>query len=448
TDLKLFGQTSDESTDEVLIKREDNTRHETQDNREKTSAEEVVDSEDNESNDGIDCHINNDLNDETDVGSDAEDKYQKTQDLINNSIEFNDELNRESIDSQIIDDLNTKLDNKSTTVSDAEVMPKTIESVYKDKDVLKLPQMSHLKECPQTHSPNELIEEINNGSVDSQRMCELNTKSNRKRKQKSAKNEDNNSETEEYGSGLMKGWLGNGQKDRTGRLRRHAFSHLNEKEKKSMVYKKISRGRYACLMDACNETFKEIRYLRGHQMLHLNEPFKCPQTDCPFVTINKLTLYLHVKTHPKPYACDECGARFKITNRLTEHKQKKHTTATYRCDWPACGRSYAFQYLLKHHMNTHTAAVNHPCEWPGCGHTYTNINSLRIHVHRVHKGMADYRCHWPECDYKTTNRIRLNNHIHRQHEGLDDYQCSHTGCDYKTKKCGEMDNHMKIHTKS
>ncbi|CAG2101630.1 unnamed protein product [Medioppia subpectinata] len=660
TDLKLFGQTSDEFINEELIQREDNTRHETQDNREKTSAEEVVDSEDNESNDGIDCHIN----DETNVGSDAEDNHLVNNDnttdetqtksetylkpevieILNYTLmvsedndsqseeyrrDLKDDMNNELNDSQNGSELNTKSnakrkhksikckDNGSETeeygsgLSDNEMDDKSgdecvgekgvdkgpdgkyacdykdckmsfnwpsaqrshafshlnaktkksmiyknrsdgryeclmnaCNAVYKRIDSLRSHQMSHLnepfaeyygsdlsddkmddqwigwkptrkgpdnefvcdyKDCEksykkaeslrnhafshlsaklkkslafktrsdgiyvclwgeciktcktidqirghlmshledplkwsQTCCRNVLADVLNDESIDSQRVNELNTETNGKQKHGLAESEDNNSKPEECSIGLSDNemdykscdeWMGEKRlkKCRNGkyvcdyrgcglsfnypqRIREHKFKHLNAKIQKSMAFKKRSDGRYVCLMGACNETYKELRRLRGHQMSHLNEPLKCPQTDCPFVAITRVALQKHVKTHPKPYACDTCGLKCKEKFILTQHKRIHNDASKLRCDWPECNRLFVYKHQLRYHMNTHTANVSHPCEWPGCGHTYTNIRSLVMHVKRMHKGMADYQCHWPGCDYKTTNGIRLKNH--------------------------------------
>ncbi|CAG2110717.1 unnamed protein product, partial [Medioppia subpectinata] len=173
---------------------------------------------------------------------------------------------------------------------------------------------------------------------------------------------------------------------------------------------------YQCSHPGCDYESK-----RGHQILHFKERLKCPQTGCPYTAVTRAALFQHRKTHPKPYACDSCGLKCRSNTLLRTHKRRHNDALKFRCEWPECGRLFAMKSVLRDHMNTHTATVKHTCQWPGCGHTYTNINSLQMHVHRVHKG---------------------------QHEGLDDYQCSHTGCDYKTSKCGQMDAHMKTHTKS
>ncbi|CAG2101833.1 unnamed protein product [Medioppia subpectinata] len=372
-------------------------------------------------------------------------------------------------------------------------------AVFNAKQALRTHQMSHLKDslkCPQTDRPfaahtraafqrhakthimrekcppidcpNDANEEFNDESIDSQ----IKTKTNDKRKHKSAESEDNDSKTAEYGSGLSDNEMDNTfgvewivgnplRKSLNGKyvcdyrgcglqfitpstLMGHQFKHLNAKAKKSLVFKKRSDGRFVCLIDECNAVFTGRRHFRGHQILHFKERLKCPQTDCPYTAVSRSALVQHRKTHPKPYACDTCGLKCRSNTLLRKHKRRHNDTLKFRCEWPECGRLFVNRSLLREHMNTHTAAVHHPCEWPGCGQSYTNKGSLSMHVSRVHKGLAEYRCHWPECDYQSTNRIRLNNHIHRQHEGLDDYQCSHTGCDYKTSKCAQ--SQYKKHT--
>ncbi|CAG2113189.1 unnamed protein product, partial [Medioppia subpectinata] len=263
-------------------------------------------------------------------------------------------------------------------------------AVYKANRDLRGHQMSHLKtplKCPPIDCPNE-----------------LNTKTNGKRKQESKIN----GEPEECGSGLSDNemddksgdeWMGEKQLRRaTNRkylcdyrgcglsftgpsfLRTHAFSHLNANEKKSMKFTKRSDGRYVCLMGACNEVFKDIRNLRGHQMSHLKEPLKCP--DCAFHGLTQAAFNKHLRTHPNAYVCDTCGARYSRKKTFDDHKRIHSKSDQFKCDWPECGRSFIWECQLRDHMNTHTAAVNHPCEWPGCERTYTNITSLKLHVNR------------------------------------------------------------------
>ncbi|CAG2101834.1 unnamed protein product [Medioppia subpectinata] len=258
---------------------------------------------------------------------------------------------------------------------------------YKAIDEIKGHVMSHLEDplkWSQTCCRNELAEELNE-SIDSQRVSELNTKTNDNRKYKSAESDDNDSETEEYGSGLSDNemddksgdeWMGEKRlrKRRNGKyvcdyrgcglqfkkpsqLRRHSFTHLTAKAKKSFIFKRRSDGQFVCLMGACNAVFKRIDSLRGHQMSHLREPLKCPQTDCPFVAITRVALQKHVIIHPKPYACDTCGLKFRSNGYLTQHKRRHNDALKYRCDWPECGRLFSEKCLLRDHVNTHTKCI-------------------------------------------------------------------------------------------
>ncbi|CAG2112435.1 unnamed protein product, partial [Medioppia subpectinata] len=198
-------------------------------------------------------------------------------------------------------------------------------------------------------------------------------------------------------------------------LKSHQISHSNERQ-------------FKCSINGCDKTFKTETSFNKHQLRTHSDFFadipwiECSHTGCQYRSKIKPDITVHMKTHSKPYRCDECGKSFGSTDCLKRHKRTHDKSSQIPCEWPECERRFTNNNVMKAHMNSHTCETTYRCQWPGCDNTYNHRNGLETHVRRVHNGLLDLKCHWPECEYSTTNPIRLHNHIDRQHKGLQDYR--------------------------
>jgi KRAB domain-containing zinc finger protein len=148
-----------------------------------------------------------------------------------------------------------------------------------------------------------------------------------------------------------------------------------------------------CAYCAQGFTSTELRNL--HEVRnHGEKTIPCDQCSSLFVT--NYLLNLHKKrVHEKAVCrvCNQCGASFTTSTAYNTHMNRHKGITPYVCSVPECGKGCFSKQLLKHHMRSHTK----PYECDECGKRMANNWLLQEHLAR-HRGDRPFKCRHPGCE--------------------------------------------------
>ncbi|XP_029344405.1 zinc finger protein 391-like isoform X2 [Acyrthosiphon pisum] len=161
-------------------------------------------------------------------------------------------------------------------------------------------------------------------------------------------------------------------------------------------------------------------------------PLQCDV--CIKTFIREYDLYLHKRTHTKPYFFNVWGQSFLNTRNLIRHKRTHTGKKSYVCY--VCDRSFSNTGNLTRHKRTHTGEKPYACNV--CDQSFSQKGNLVIHI-RTHTGEKPYVCN--VCDLSFSQKGNLV--IHKiTHTGEQPYSCNVCGNSFSRKE------HLVRHTRT
>ncbi|XP_039498818.1 zinc finger protein 100 [Drosophila santomea] len=170
---------------------------------------------------------------------------------------------------------------------------------------------------------------------------------------------------------------------------------------------------YKCNEEACNQTFRTERDLRGHRWKHTGifcdicgkpftqsgnmmrhrqrhsgiKPHKCPECDATFYTQKELSSHSICHTGRMPCICEVCGRPCRDRGVLTAHMRRHTGERPAKCD--VCGKAFYSFHDLNVHAVSHTNLRPFVCDV--CGSTFQRKKALRVHK-LLHSEQRKYAC--------------------------------------------------------
>ncbi|XP_054156318.1 zinc finger protein GLI2-like [Oppia nitens] len=131
-------------------------------------------------------------------------------------------------------------------------------------------------------------------------------------------------------------------------------------EKKKLILDKNS-GKYKCHYEGCDKTFWGRGSLRYHKRLHherdTTKTLNCQYTDCQFQCLQEYQMKIHLNckhSDVKTIVCSNSGCykTFKTLRSLRIHSLI-HTKTVHKCDVDGCQRNFRYKTNLTKHMAEH-----------------------------------------------------------------------------------------------
>jgi len=187
----------------------------------------------------------------------------------------------------------------------------------------------------------------------------------------------------------------------------------------------------------CKEVFQHNRNL----VSHMREMHKKPEKTACDICHKEFKTYLlkkHVEiVHTKEISsCDECGKVFNCRKYLTDHKRSVHREAEMlSCEY--CSKQFK-DFMLKAHIRNVHSQENSSCD--DCGKVYPSVKGLRDHQRTVHRNL-DLFCDLCGKNFKCKSYLAI--HVRRYHNAVyEDQSCDQCDKVFKTK------NDLYLHNKS
>lgn len=181
--------------------------------------------------------------------------------------------------------------------------------------------------------------------------------------------------------------------------------------------------RYSC--DYCGMNYKEKRYIENHVLTHTSKiPSRLFQSG--------------------PQTCDKCGKVLASRGTLRSHMKIFHDEKSVEnamCN--ICGKIYKFMYQLRQHLRSHEKPFK--CDEPGCDKVYSKRFELKEHKNNQHLGIKRFFCPFENCGKGFYTRQKLLKHTKIIHEKYRK-NCPVFGCKFMVGVASYMRAHLKKHT--
>ncbi|XP_073818181.1 suppressor of Hairy wing [Musca autumnalis] len=153
-------------------------------------------------------------------------------------------------------------------------------------------------------------------------------------------------------------------------LRSHLKQHLGTQTTK--------KSEYMCPI--CKKCFYSLSTLNIHNRTHTGErPFDCDLCEKKFPSLVALKKHRRYHTGEKPYTCSVCKQSFAVKEVLNRHMKRHTGERPHVCS--ECGRSFIQGTQLKTHLRTHIR----PYECDQCPEKFKTEKQLEKHVKEHNK---------------------------------------------------------------
>ena len=138
---------------------------------------------------------------------------------------------------------------------------------------------------------------------------------------------------------------------------------------------------------------------------------------CPFSTVHKSSLQLHVQNvhhRVKSFKCDHCDYSSGDKNNLRRHLMQHGGDGAKTLTCAHCPFKTAYKHSLQLHCkNIHYKVKSFRCEL--CSYASGDKNNLRRHALQ-HGGEEAKKMACPHCSFKTAYNSSLRGHVRRMHD--------------------------------
>lgn len=170
-----------------------------------------------------------------------------------------------------------------------------------------------------------------------------------------------------------------------------------------------------CQNKACKETFLNREALQHHmQNKHHVLPYMCFQRRCKasFTTQHELNEHLgQVHSNQSSFQCALCLKVFKDHSCLAHHSNQYHLEGVIACAFPRCNWTGSVRSeAMKHFRQSH---IQFTCDYPNCGKSFAYKHVYSLHV-KCHSDLRPYQCslcHYASNNYSSVIRHTRNVHL-------------------------------------
>jgi uncharacterized Zn-finger protein len=180
------------------------------------------------------------------------------------------------------------------------------------------------------------------------------------------------------------------------------------------------------------------------------DKFLCDWPDCGKRFAYKSDFADHLRGHngDRPFVCDfeGCEAAFRRSSTLKVHRRTHTSERPFRCDFGGCGAAFAQFGSLTSHKRTHSGERPFVCAFEGCKAAFAQSNSLTTHK-RTHSGERPFICKFEGCQAAFAQSSGLTTH-ERTHTGKRPFVCDFEGCVSSFAQSGGLTIHKRSHSGS
>ncbi|XP_017113466.1 zinc finger protein 510 [Drosophila elegans] len=204
-------------------------------------------------------------------------------------------------------------------------------------------------------------------------------------------------------------------------------------ERKGKTRRKGPPKVYKCHEEACNQTFRTERDLRGHRWKHTG--IFCDICGKPFTQSGNMMRHRQRHSGIKPHKCPECEATFYTQKELSSHSICH--TGRMPCICEVCGRPCRDRGVLTAHMRRHTGERPAKCEV--CGKAFYSFHDLNVHA-VSHTNLRPFVCDVCGSTFQRKKALRVHKLLHSEQRK---YACKLCGKTFA--QSGGLNAHMRSH---
>ncbi|KAH8319221.1 hypothetical protein KR074_003072 [Drosophila pseudoananassae] len=236
------------------------------------------------------------------------------------------------------------------------------------------------------------------------------------------------------------------QCDRAYNSKRSLQSHRRQKHSLSALEKNVPGGTpekprrrkgpakvYKCNEEACHQTFRTERDLRGHRWKHTG--IFCDICGKPFTQSGNMIRHRQRHSGIKPHKCPECDATFYTQKELSSHSICH--TGRMPCICEVCGRPCRDRGVLTAHMRRHTG--ERPAKCDVCGKAFYSFHDLNVHA-VSHTNLRPFACDVCGSTFQRKKALRVHKLLHSEQRK---YVCKLCGKSFA--QSGGLNAHMRSH---
>lgn len=214
----------------------------------------------------------------------------------------------------------------------------------------------------------------------------------------------------------------------------------------------ISQTRTEFKCRDCKAVFKSVSQLGYHRRRHLKKPpEKDPKFPCRICEDGEIYKTkaergqheneMHRDKKTRQFNCPFCERFYPCVSVLVSHLPKHTQKRNHTCE--ICGKSFGRLMHMEYHRSTHVDEKLYECFKCPSSKTFKTVNSLNLHVIRMHTDRPGYPCDMCDKVFKDTSDRRR----HRYSHGIGEKKFECDVCSKKFYEAKLLRFHMKTHNK-